>query len=203
MVATIDVKRLQGRLGVKVDGDLGAVTLGALFGRMGAAPAIASELGLSANIYCRAFGILHTPLRLAHFVAQVAHETDGLRAMEEYASGAAYEGRGDLGNSEPGDGPRYKGRGAIQLTGRANYRAFGREAGVDFERHPELVALPSIGLWAGARYWGEHDLNRWADADDVLAVSRGVNRGDPAAKGTPNHLDERKAQLKKAKALIL
>ena len=61
-----------------------------------------------------------TPMRAAHFVAQLAHESDRFRAMEEYATGAAYEGRKDLGNVKAGDGKRYKGRGVIQLTGRAN-----------------------------------------------------------------------------------
>lgn len=38
-------------------------------------------------------------------------------------AGLQYEGRRDLGNTQPGDGVRFKGRGPIQLTGRANYRA--------------------------------------------------------------------------------
>jgi putative chitinase len=199
----INVLELQKRVGVTPDGDLGAVTLTALFAKMGAAAAVAAELGLSANIHLRAFGILDTPLRLAHFMAQVTHESDGLKAMEEYASGADYEGRADLGNTQPGDGKRYKGRGPIQLTGRANYRNFGRDVGVDFESHPELVAFPSVGLWAGCRYWDGKKLNEWADKDDVLAVSRGVNCGSPTSKNTPNHLAERKAQLAKAKKLIV
>jgi putative chitinase len=72
-----------------------------------------------------------TPLRQAHFLAQVGHETGELRYIEEIASGAAYEGRRDLGNTEPGDGVRFKGRGLIQLTGRANYAKYGLAIGKD------------------------------------------------------------------------
>src|SRR5690242_19019623 len=62
--------------------------------------------------------------RRCAFLSQLAHESVELRYMEEIASGSAYEGRSDLGNTHPGDGKKYKGRGPIQLTGRANYRRF-------------------------------------------------------------------------------
>lgn len=192
----IDAKKLQTRLGVTADGDVGRGTLAALFAAFGAKPALAAELGLAANVHFRTYGILDTGLRLAHFMGQCAHESGGFRYMEEIASGQAYEGRADLGNTQPGDGRRYKGRGPIQLTGRANYRAFGREVGIDFEAHPEMVAFPSVGLMAAVRYWNSRNLNALADADDLLGITRKINGGT-------NGLEDRKVQTAKAKGLIL
>src|SRR5689334_12680242 len=65
-------------------------------------------------------------LRIAHFLGQTCHESAGFRTTEEFATGEAYEGRTDLGNINKGDGPLFKGRGLLQLTGRANYRAYGQ-----------------------------------------------------------------------------
>jgi putative chitinase len=191
----IDAKKLQRALGLVDDGAIGRDTCRALFARFGAAPTIASELGMAANVHLRTYGILDTPLRLAHFMAQVAHESGGFRYMEEIASGQAYEGRADLGNTQAGDGKRYKGRGPIQETGRANYRRDGQTLGIDFENHPEIVALPSIGLLVACLYWSRNGINALADADDVLAVTRKINGGT-------NGLDERKAYLVKAKGLL-
>lgn len=192
----IDAKLLQARLGVPADGIVGRDTLAALFRRFGAQPERAAELALSANVHMPAFRILDTPLRLAHFMAQLSHESGGFRYMEEIASGAAYEGRKDLGNTQPGDGKRYKGRGPIQLTGRLNYRTYGRALGFDFENHPEIVAIPSVGLLVACAYWSTHRLNALADGDDVMAITRRVNGGT-------NGLEDRKRYLEKAKDLLL
>lgn len=192
----LDAKQLQARLGVAVDGEIGRGTLTALFVRLGCPSERAAELALSANVHFRTYGILDTGMRLAHFLAQLAHESDGFLAMEEYASGQAYEGRADLGNVQPGDGKRYKGRGPIQLTGRANYRTYGRALGLDLERHPEVVAFPSIGLLIACRYWSQNGLNQYADADDVLAITRKINGGE-------NGLADRKQRLATAKGLVL
>ena len=62
-----------------------------------------------------------TKKRFAAFIANVAIESDRLKALEEYASGAAYEGRKNLGNVRSGDGVRFKGRSILQTTGRYNY----------------------------------------------------------------------------------
>lgn len=104
---------------------------------------------------------LHAGIRFAHilpswlpdYLAQLGHESAGFATLEEYASGSAYEGRKDLGNTEPGDGVRYKGRGVIQLTGRANYRRYGALLGVDLEKHPEQAATARLAFKIAGMYW--------------------------------------------------
>src|SRR5581483_8728455 len=100
----------------------------------------------------REFGIT-TRKRAAAAVAQMAHECDGFRTLTEYASGAEYEGRRDLGNTHPGDGKRFKGRGLIMITGRANYAAAGKALGLDLVRHPELLAHPHVAARASCWWW--------------------------------------------------
>lgn len=186
------VKDLQRALGVNADGAAGRVTFTALFAKLGASIERAEELALAAAFHFPTYGIMDSRLRLAHFMAQLAHESGSFRYMEEIASGAAYEGRKDLGNTSPGDGKRFKGRGPIQLTGRANYRRFGQRIGIDLERHPEIAAVPSIGLHTALEYWKDRDLNSLADRDDVTAITRKINGGT-------NGLADRKAHLAKIK----
>ncbi|MDF9756134.1 glycoside hydrolase family 19 protein [Pseudomonas hunanensis] len=142
---------------------------------------------------------IDTPLRIAHFLAQIAHESGCLRYTEELASGSAYEGRKDLGNLQPGDGPRFKGRGLIQLTGRANYRQYGQYCTRDFENKddPALVSSePALAVDVAGWFWANRKLNDWADKDDLREVTRRVNGGF-------NGLDDRAAYLARAKWLLL
>lgn len=192
---SIDAKLLQKRLGVAQDGIIGRDTWRAVFARFGADTTRARQLAIAMNAHATTYEMM-TPLRLAHFVAQLIHESGSFRYMEEIASGAAYEGRKDLGNVVAGDGKRYKGRGPIQITGRANYQKFGRLIGIDIEETPELAANPSIGLHIALEYWRDRKLNALADADDVVAITKAINGGT-------NGLADRRAHLVKTKALFL
>lgn len=118
-----------------------------------------------------------TPRRAVAFIAQLGHESDSLRYFEEIASGAAYEGRRDLGNTQPGDGRRYKGRGPIQLTGRANYRAAGRALGLNLEENPYQAARPPVGFRIAGWYWRSRDLNALADGENFREITRRINGG--------------------------
>jgi putative chitinase len=120
---------------------------------------------------------INTPRRQAAFLSQLAHESGQLRYMEEIASGAAYEGRRDLGNTQAGDGMRFKGRGPIQLTGRSNYRAAGRALGIDLENNPRRAADPDVGFRTAAWYWNSRNLNQYADSGNFRELTRRINGG--------------------------
>lgn len=140
--------------------------------------------------------------RAAMFAAQIGHESVGLQYMEEITTGAAYEGRQDLGNVHPGDGVRYKGSGPIQLTGRANFRRFTEWANstgvtdIDFEANPELVRNdPRWGFLAASWYWTQArpQINELADAGNVSGVTYAINGGY-------NGLTDRQARYDRALA---
>lgn len=142
---------------------------------------------------------IDTPLRQAHFLAQLGHESGSLRYTEELASGAAYEGRVDLGNTRPGDGVRFKGRGLIQITGRANYTAYGKARNKDYTTEPNnriLATDPEVAVDCSCWFWKKRGINAAADRDDVKAVTRMVNGG-------LNGLDDRLQRTRRARGLLL
>ena len=149
------------------------------------------------NSCLRRFAI-NTPARIRHFLAQVGHESGGLRWMLELASGDAYEGRQDLGNTRTGDGRRFKGAGAIQLTGRYNYQRF-----ADYIKDPDVMdgasyvsiryPFTSAGFW-----WHLNAINAFVDQGaSCRQVSAKVNGRDPA-----NGLADRETYFARAVAAI-
>ncbi|KAF0979141.1 hypothetical protein FDP41_002211 [Naegleria fowleri] len=125
-------------------------------------------------------GNINTCCRKSAFLAQLAHESGDLNWWVEFASGAAYEGRKDLGNIYPGDGVRYKGRGPIQITGRANYRAAGQAIGVDLENNPTRAADTDVGFRTAVWFWNSRSLNQYADHCDQAnfdIITRRINGG--------------------------
>ena len=156
--------------------------------------------GIVDNQQAIADGGIDTALRLCHFMAQLAHESAHFQVTREFASGAAYEGRTSLGNTQPGDGKRYRGRGLMQTTGRANYREATGDikkmisSAPDFEDDPEALEEFPWALLAAVSYWRRKKINSAADRDDVEAVTRLVNGG-------LNGFAERKKYLAIAKAI--
>jgi putative chitinase len=134
-----------------------------------------------------------TPLRLAHFLAQCAHESGNFKFITEFASGAAYEGRKDLGNTQPGDGVRFKGRGFIQLTGRANYTKFSTFCNEDCVANPELVAN-KYPMMSAAYFFNNNGLWAVCDKGDddatVTAVTKRVNGGTNGLADRLKHFKE-------------
>lgn len=140
------------------------------------------------------FGI-NTAARQAAFVAQIGHESGQFRYVRELATGAAYEGRADLGNVVTGDGVRYKGRGLIQITGRTNYTACMLALDIDCVEHPELLEQPANACRSAAWFWRTHGLNELADKGDQVRVTKRINGGT-------NGLADRLALFEVAKGVL-
>jgi len=124
---------------------------------------------------------INTPHRLAAWIAQIAHESGRFRYVREIwgptDAQKRYEGRADLGNTQPGDGKRYMGRGLIQITGRNNYRGARNALGVDCEANPALLEEPAHAAMSAAWFWYTRRLNAWADIPDFETITRRINGG--------------------------
>ena len=148
--------------------------LAAIAGRTTALmPALADWM----NTLCPSYEI-DTAREYGHFLAQACHETDHFKTLREYASGSAYEGRADLGNTQAGDGIRFRGRGIFQTTGRANYLQLGIKKGRRdlFINTPELLEQPEYAVWSACEFWktrGLNDVANHADTDVLKKKYRG------------------------------
>ncbi|HEY9721294.1 MAG TPA: glycoside hydrolase family 19 protein [Oscillatoriaceae cyanobacterium] len=110
-------------------------------------------------------------------LATIKTETGSFEPIPEYSSGAEYNGRADLGNTQPGDGPRFKGRGYIQLTGRANYTSYGQKLGIDLVNNPDKALDPKVAAQVLVQYFKDHDISAKAKAGDWKGVREAVNGG--------------------------
>ncbi|MEN6375343.1 MAG: glycoside hydrolase family 19 protein [Smithella sp.] len=140
---------------------------------------------------------INTVLRQAAFIAQIGHESGGLRYKEEIASGEAYDtGKkaSALGNTPEadGDGQKFKGRGLIQITGKTNYLAFAKAFSFTLD---EAIAYLKTDLGAAMSagwFWKKHGLNDLADQEKFETITRRINGG-------LNGYEERKILYARAK----
>lgn len=146
---------------------------------------------------------INTPLRVAAFLGQMAHESGEFRFMEELWGPTDQQKKYEppstlatrLGNTKKGDGRKYKGRGVIQLTGRANYSKYGTLLTIDLIGNPDLASQPEYAFKIAALYWDLKGLNALADVEDFVAITKKINGG-------LNGLDDRKKYYEKAKIVL-
>lgn len=213
----MNTRELQHALGVAADGIFGpnskaalaeAIQNGnptiyaALLAYVASRPASPSltSLGIAMAQHLPAYGIIDTPLRLANFLGQACHETGGFRFLKEIwgptKAQKGYEGRHDLGNTQPGDGKRFMGRGIFQTTGRANYTTTGQRLGLDLVNNPVLLETPDVAVLSACDYWDSRKLSALADAHRDDDITRKINGG-------VNGLAERRAYVAKAKGVLM
>ena len=105
----------------------------------------------------------------------------GFESINEYGSDAyftkMYEGRADLGNTEPGDGIRYHGRSYLQCTGRRNYTFFGQRMNLDLVNHPEKMLEPAVGTQFVALYFMDRGIPAMARTENWQGIREAVNGG--------------------------
>lgn len=173
-----------------------------------------------------------TPLRLAHFWAQVAHES-GLKPISENLNYSAegllktfkkyfnsttanqyarkpemianrvYANRGGNGNEASGEGWKYRGKGFIQITLKNNYKSLSKDTGVDYISKPELLLNEADALISALWYWNKIKANILADKDDLDAISDLINIGrDTITVGDANGYADRLMKLKEYKQIF-
>ncbi len=159
------------------------------------------------------------PKEQAMFMAQMDHESGGFKTYEENLNYSAsglrktfgkyfktdaeaqaaarnpemiankvYGGR--MGNVDPGDGYKFRGRGAIQLTGRDNYKRAGEALGLDLVNNPDLAKDPENAAKIAAWYWKSRNVGEAARAGNVEAATRKINGG-------LNGIDDRRSKYEK------
>ena len=202
----IDWKAVQTKLGLAADGIDGPNTYAALYGHAaGHMNDAIAQRGQIAAAHFAAFGMV-TPERICEFIAQCCNETGGFTRFEENLNyqvavmlrtwpehftieqaraafgnpveiaSRAYGGR--MGNAPypSQDGYTYRGRGDLQLTGRAEYQAFGAALGLDLVNSPDLASGPNGALIA-LQYFRQGNVNAAVDRGDFVEARRITNGG--------------------------
>lgn len=145
-----------------------------------------------------------SPLRAAMFIATIGHESAGFVHTREIwgptSAQLRYEGRKDLGNTQPGDGFRFRGRGLIQVTGRANYQALSDGLGMVYVSNPEWLERPVDAARGSGWWWFNNGCNEIADTGDFLRLSIRVNGKN--ANGLPNGWVDRQRRFEAARVVF-
>lgn len=167
---------------------------------------------------------INTPLRIAHFMAQIDHES-GLKPISEnlnysyegllktfgkyFTKGSAllytrqpekianrvYANRMGNGNEASGEGWKYRGRGFIQITGKENYFRLQVDTDLQVVKNPDLLLEEANAMLSACWFWKLKGLNILADKNDIIGVTKKINGG-------LNGINHRKELLNRWKLIL-
>ena len=100
-----------------------------------------------------------------------------------------YGNRMGNGDESSGDGYRFCGRGLIQLTGRSNYQSFADSLEMNINDVPEYLATFEGAAQSACWFWETNKLNQWADAGDILTLTKRINGGTIGLEDRKKHYD--------------
>ena len=118
-----------------------------------------------------------TRLWPSRFPADVAACYAAMPNKQEAIANRAYADRMGNGPEASGDGFRYCGRGLIQLTGKDNYTRFAESIETPVEELPEYLSTFEGAVQSACWFWESNNLNQWADAGDMLTLTKRINGG--------------------------
>ena len=96
---------------------------------------------------------------------------------QEMIANRVYANRMGNGPEESGDGWRFCGRGLIQLTGKNNYTFFAGSLDIPLEECAEYLGTFEGAVQSACFFWEQNKLNQWADAGDILTLTKRINGG--------------------------
>lgn len=141
--------------------------------------------------------------RISIFDANKYGRTANQKANQEMLANILYGGewgKKNLGNTEIGDGWKYRGRGFKQITGRANYESLSEDTGIDYVNNPDLLLDEVDAMVSALWFWNKHGLNKYADADNIDAISDIINLGHiTERKGDANGFEKRRQYVSEFK----
>jgi len=129
--------------------------------------AIKENLNYKAESLCKVWPRYFPNIDIARQYAQ----------QPEKIANRAYGGRMGNGPEESGDGWKFCGRGLIQLTGKDNYSRYAESTGQTLDEASEHLATFEGCVQSAAWFWEANSLNKWADAGDMLTLTKRINGG--------------------------
>jgi len=115
-----------------------------------------------------------------------------------------YANRMGNGDESSGDGYKYRGRALIMVTGKDNYRILSEDTGIDYVENPDLLLNEADAIISSLWVWDRIRGNKYADENNLDAISDLINIGRLTAKqGDANGYEHRKASLEKMKKIFV